>query len=61
MLFPQVATGGSWQELSRLHLQEPLLVPLWLVLPQGWHRQAVLAHTAERLVYSPAQKYAPTA
>jgi len=61
MPFPQVAPGGWWQELTPLALAEPILMPLWLVVPQGWHRQAVLAHTAERLAYSPAQKYAPGA
>jgi hypothetical protein len=61
MPFAQVTPGGWWQELTQLALVEPILMPLWLVVPQGWHRQAVLAHTAERLAYSPAQKYAPCA
>jgi hypothetical protein len=61
MPFPQVEPGDWWQELTQLPLPEPILVPLWLVLPQGWHRQVVLAHTAKRLVYSPVQEYAPGA
>jgi len=61
MPFPQVAPADWWQELSRLALPEPIRVPLWLVLPQGWRAQAVLAHTAERLAYSTAQKVAPGA
>jgi hypothetical protein len=58
MPFPRVAPADWWQLLTRLPLSEPIRVPLWLVLPQGWQHQAVLAHTAERLVTSPAQKYA---
>ena len=61
MPFPQVASGDGWQELTRLPLPEPIRLPLWLVLPQDWRAQAVLTLTAERLVYSPAQKYAPCA
>ena len=61
MPLPHVAPGDWWQELTQLALPEPILVPLWLVLPQGWHRQVVLAHTAERLASSPAQKDAPGA
>jgi hypothetical protein len=61
MPFPQVAPGDWWQELTQLPLPEPILVPLWLVVPQGWRRLAVLAHTAERLVSSPARKDAPGA
>ena len=59
--FPQVAPADWWQPLTRLAQPAPISVPLWLVLPEGWRQQAVLAHTAERLVYSPAQKYAPGA
>jgi hypothetical protein len=63
MPFPQVEPGAWWQELSRLQLAEPIRVPLWLVLPQGWRDQAVLAYTAERLVssYRSAQNDAPGA
>ena len=61
MPFPQVAPADWWQPLTRLAQPAPISVPLWLVLPEGWRQQAVLAHTAERLVYSPAQKYAPGA
>ena len=61
MPFPQVAPADWWQPLTRLPLPEPIRVPLWLVLPQGWRQQTVLTHTAERLAYSPAQKYAPGA
>jgi hypothetical protein len=61
MPFPQVAPADWWQPLTRLPLPEPIPVPLWLVLPQGWRRQLVLAHTAERLACSRAQKYAPGA
>ena len=61
MPFPQVAPADLWQPLTRLAQPAPISVPLWLVLPEGWRQQAVLAHTAERLVYSPAQKYAPGA
>jgi len=61
MPFPQVAPADWWQPLTRLPLPEPIRVPLWLVLPEGWRQQALLAHTAERLAYSPAQKYAPGA
>jgi hypothetical protein len=61
MPFPQVAPADWWQPLTRLPLPEPIRVPLWLVLPDGRHRQAVLAHTAERLGYRPVQKYAPGA
>ena len=61
MPLPQVAPGDWWRKLTQLALPEPILVPLWLVLPQGWHRQVVLAHTAERLASSPARKDAPGA
>ena len=61
MPFPQVAPADWWQPLTRLPLPEPIPVPLWLVLPQGWRRQLVLAHTAERLACSRAQMYAPGA
>jgi hypothetical protein len=61
MPFPQVAPADWWQPLTRLPLPEPIPVPLWLVLPQGWRRQLVLAHTAERLGCNRAQKYAPGA
>ena len=61
MPFPRVAPGDWWQALTQLPLPEPIVVPLWLVVPQEWQRQALLAHTAERLAYSPAQKYAPGA
>jgi len=61
MPFPQVAPADWWQPLTRLPQPAPISVPLWLVLPEGWRRQVVLAHTAERLAYSPAQKYAPGA
>jgi len=61
MPFPQVAPTDWWQPLTRLPLPEPIPVPLWLVLPQAWRRQVVLAHTAERLACSRAQKHAPDA
>ena len=61
MPFPQVAPADWWQPLTRLPLPEPIPDPLWLVLPQGWRRQVVLAHTAERLACSRAQKYASDA
>ena len=63
MPFPRVAPGDWWQELNWLPLAEPIQVPLWLVLPQGWRDQAVLAYTAERLVssYRSAQNDAPGA
>jgi DNA-binding transcriptional LysR family regulator len=61
MPFPQVAPADWWQPLTRLPQPAPISVPLWLVLPEGWRRQVVLTHTAERLAYSPAQKYAPGA
>lgn len=49
-------SGRPPQKLSRPTLPAPIRMPHWLVLPQGWRAQAVLAHTAERLVCSPAPK-----
>jgi hypothetical protein len=54
MPFPQVAPADWWQPLTRLPQPAPISVPLWLVLPEGWRRQVVLAHTAERLQTHPA-------
>jgi hypothetical protein len=54
MPFPQVAPADWWQPLTRLPQSAPISVPLWLVLPEGWRRQAVLAHTAEQLQTHPA-------
>jgi hypothetical protein len=45
----RAAPAHWWQGLQRLHLAEPLMLPLWLVLPAGWREQPVLAHTAEVL------------
>ena len=61
MPFPQVTPADWWQALIRLPQPEPIRLPLWLVLPKGWRRQAVLAHTTEQLAYSPAEKNAPGA
>lgn len=61
MPFPQVAPADWWQPLTRLPQSVPIRVPLWLVVPEGWRQQAVLAHTAERLAYSPTEMYAPGA
>ena len=63
MPLPQVEPSAWWQELNRLQLAEPIRVPLWLVLPQGWRDQTVLVHTAEQLAssYRSAQNDAPGA
>jgi hypothetical protein len=59
MPFPRVAPGDWWQALTLLPLPEPIVVPLWLVVPQEWHRQALLVHTAERLQGRWEQEIAP--
>ncbi len=54
MPFPQVASADWWQPLTRLPQPAPISVPLWLVVPEGWRQQTVLAHTAEQLKTHPA-------
>jgi hypothetical protein len=61
MPLPELEPAHWWEGLQRLPLSTPLQQLLWLVLPASWRQQAVLAHTAERLGYIQAGKYAPGA
>jgi hypothetical protein len=58
MPLPQLEPSHGWQGLQRLPLPSPLQVPIWLVLPAGWRRQGVLAHTVECLATPRTGKYA---
>jgi hypothetical protein len=49
MPLAELEPADWWEPLLLLPLPFPLHLPLWLVLPAGWRRQAVLVHTVEQL------------
>jgi hypothetical protein len=54
MALATVEPADWWRPLQMQPLAQPLHLPLWLVLPEGWRKQTVLAHTAEQMQAHPA-------
>jgi hypothetical protein len=49
MPLPALDPADWWQPLRQNPLPQGLPLPLWLVLPTGWEREPVLAHTVGQL------------